>query len=205
MRRCYFVIGLGLLIGLASVTYGEKETSRQVTTMTSSAPNFIGLTEKAASEAADAIVANHRTMEQELTTQLDAEKTPDKYKVLLIYTLGQLRSTWAVPSLVNIVDFRAPFRDGPPSDIGRWGEYPAVDALTAIGTPAVRHIVEVLATEQNAARVRLMLTIIWQVEGRKPGQAWIEAALAAAKEDSAKKNLQNALKAYQTLVSELEK
>ncbi len=204
MRRCCYLIVLGLVVGLASVSHGDKGISKQVATLPTTVPNFTALDDRAALEAVDAIVVNHRALERELTSQLDAEKTPANRKVLLIYALGQLRSVWAVSSLVKIVDFKAPFT-GPKDDIARWGPYPAVDALTAIGNPAVQRIVDVLPTEKSMLRIRLMLTVIWQVEGNKPGQAWLESALAAAKEDSVKESLRNALKTYQTLASGLGK
>lgn len=190
---------IGILFGIGAIGSG-KAPSMPATTR----PSFAALDDKAASIAADEIVANYRALEQELTAQLDSDKTPPRRKVLLVYALGQLRSRWAVASLVNIVDFRAPFID-PKIDVARWGEYPAVDALTAIGDAAVVRIVEVLPNEKDPARVRLMLTVIWQVEGSAPGRAWLEDALAAAQGDAAKQNLRNALTAFQKLASELEK
>ena len=171
---------------------------------TSIAPDFAALDDKAASDAANKLIADRRTLEQNLTTQLDAVKTPDNRKVLLIYTLGKLRSRWAVASLIKVIDFKAPFMD-PKFDVARWGSHPAVDALAGIGDPAVIGIVDTLSTEKDDARVRLMVMVIYRVEGAKPGQARLETALAKAHDDTAKQNLQNALSAYRELAVKFDK
>ena len=182
----------------------ETQAATPKSVSDSSIPDFTALDDKAASTAVNKIVSDQYALEQELTSQLDAQKTPAKRKVLLIYALGQLRSRWAVPSLIKIVDFPAPFMD-PAIDIRRWGQHPAVDALTAIGDPAVFRIIKILPDEKDPVRVGLLLMLIYQVEGANPVQARLEDALAAAHEDTAKQNLQNALKEYRTMVSQLNK
>ena len=167
-------------------------------------PNFASLEDKAALDAMDAIVADHRAMEQELTSQLDSKTMPAKRKVLLIYALGQLRSVWAVPSLVKIVDFPAPFRD-PASDTGRWGQYPVVNALTSIGDRAVDRIIEIIPAETDPLRLRLFFTVIHQVEGSKGGRIRLTEALAKANSDVAKRNLQRALGAFDSYVAPFDK
>lgn len=194
--KCYGIILLAALVGLVAVSSrGEKEATETQPAKAGSVPNFAALDDKAASDAADAIVADRFVMERDLTAQLDSEKTPANRKVLLVYVLGRMRSRQAVASLVKMVDFKAPFVE-PKISVGRWDAFPAVEALAEIGVPAVRRIVQVLPKETDAQRVRLMLTVIRQVEGQKPGLAWLENALAGAKDDTEKENLRNAIKQY---------
>jgi hypothetical protein len=203
MRMKYYsVILLGLLVGLVSDIRGEKGGGKDVTSKPPPVPDFTKLDDRPASDAADAIVVDRQTLERGLRWQLDAGGTPEKRKVLLIYALGQIRSDWAVPSLVKIVDFEAPFTD-PKLSLARWGPYPVVDALTAIGDPAVRRIVNILPSEKKDLRVHLLLTVIWQVDGEKLGRARLENAIVAAHDDATKNSLQSALKAFMTLASHL--
>ena len=200
--KCQVVFGFILVAAVLSI--GAYGTGTIPASSSPTAPDFSALDDQAASKAADAIVADRRALEQSLTAQLDSEKTSAKRKVLLIYVLGQLRSDWATASLIKIVDFKAPFTD-PAIDVGRWGEYPVVDALTAIGKPAVFRIVEALPNENDPLRVRLMLTVIHQVEGAKPGAAWLERGLAKAPDDASRKAIQNALKSFRELAAQFDK
>jgi hypothetical protein len=165
-------------------------------------PNFNALDDRSASAAADKIVADRLALEQNLTSQLNAQETPPKRKVLLIYALGHLRSRWAIASLINIVDFPAPWSD-PKSD-RRWGSYPVVDALTSIGDSAVFQIVRTLPTEKDPKRIHQLLMVIYRVEATKPGEARLQDALANARDDAAKQNLQQALTAYRELAAGLD-
>jgi hypothetical protein len=193
---------MGVVVLLA---FGGSFATSPVSAGSPKIPVFRDLDDKAASDAADALVENYHTTEKELTSQMDSGKTSASRKLLLIYVLGEMRSSWAVPSLVGIVDFPAPFLKGLPSDISPWGHYPAVDALTSIGNPSVTRIIDVLSTETNPLRMQLMFTVIYQVEGNKRGRIDIEDALATTKDDSAKRNLQNALTAYNSLMSQFER
>jgi hypothetical protein len=116
----------------------------------------------------------------------------------LIYLLGELRDVRAVSSFIKFIDLKAP-RIDPRIRKPRWGDYPAAEALTKIGTQSVRILVLRLAEEQTKLRRQLMVTVIWEVEGEKAGRATLEVALTQQTNDAARTNMRASLEAFDAL------
>jgi hypothetical protein len=79
------------------------------------------------------------------------------------YMLGEMRAKAAVPALLAIIDFKAGRSDDYQIGVLRWKLYPAEEALVKIGNPAVGPITAALATEEDAARRKLMVAVLRDV------------------------------------------
>jgi hypothetical protein len=174
--------------------------SRPVSTV----PQFAALTQTAASDAANKLVADRRTLETDLLGQFDDAATPDDRRVFLIYLLGQLRSQNAATSLAKSIDFSAPFVD-PKTNVGRWGPYPVVDALINIGGTAKTVALEALSTDTNELRTNLFVTVLHDIDGAKMGRISLQLYLESVKEPERRQRLEKALAAFDRLVSQLDK
>ena len=109
-------------------------------------------------KAADAAVQAYDDAVANLLSQLRGAKTNNQ-KTLAIYVLGSLRAKAAIFDLVKMIDFQAD-RGGLATRTGRWGPYPAQDALSKIGDPAVSPILDALGNEDNKLRRQLMVMVL---------------------------------------------
>ena len=94
--------------------------------------------------------------------------SPDS-KVCIIYLLGELRPNEmnAIQVLVDNIDFVAQQSDPGPKT-RRWGMYPAQEALSKIGMPAVKVILDTaLPEESNQHRLNLMSAVLQDVLGKE--------------------------------------
>lgn len=119
-------------------------------------------------------------------------------KVYAVYLLGQWRAAAAVSTLIENISMTAPQSD-PRLGIARWGTYPAQEALSRIGSPAVNMIVEKLPTEQGQLRRKLMCSVIYDVEGKTTGQLILQSKIADEGPGTRKINLQEALNILNSL------
>jgi hypothetical protein len=158
---------------------------------------FRNLSEKKSDQACEHILKLHSDIGADLLAQLE-QKPSDDAKVYLIYLLGQIREGRATPWLAEHIDFKAPRLD-PAWRKRRWGPYPAEEALTKIGELGVREISARLPKDQSELRRKLMITVIWDVQGEKCGRILLEDTLAKQTNDAAKANLKLSLAAFDAL------
>jgi len=163
---------------------------------------FGGLSEKQSNEACEQILKTHADLTADLMAQLQ-RKLSDEAKVYLIYLLGELRDPRAANLLTIHIDLKAPRLD-PAVAIGRWSQYPAADALTKIGALGVREVSSWLPKDQTALRRKLMISVIWDVQGEKCGRILLEDALARQTTDAGKANMRASLEAFEVLRKSLQ-
>jgi hypothetical protein len=111
-----------------------------------------------------------------LVIQLRHDGLSNHKKVLVIYLLGELHSgdTNSIETLIEYIDLKATKQDEATRFI-RWGHYPAEEALTKIGGPAVIPILGHLPAEGDPLRCHLMCDVLVRVEG-KNGTRFNESA-----------------------------
>ena len=130
----------------------------------------------------------------DLMNQLDALRKGDaKGKEHIIYLLGTYGATEAVKLLTDMIDFKATIVD-PRVRIGRWGLYPAQEALVKIGKPAANEVLRRIASEADPTRRKLMCIVIEAVEGEKVGRLRLTWLLEEEKDPARRTNLEEALK-----------
>lgn len=113
-------------------------------------------------------------------------------KHLAILLLGKLRAVEAVSVLVENIEYRNPRE--------RWvrygdiaGLYPAVEALSKIGMPAIGPTIEKLAEYHKDGRGRANCwCVITTVLGPKLGKLRLQLAIEEAEDETAKRNLRAA-------------
>src|SRR6266446_4707465 len=122
-------------------------------------PDFRAQPSENMSQSVDQAVKSYHEIIADLMGQLRQGGLSNEGKVYDIYLLGQLRATEAVTILIGNIDFKASKVD-PKGGIGRWGMYPAHEALSKVGAPAVNMILDKLASERNDLRRKLMCFVI---------------------------------------------
>lgn len=110
----------------------------------------------------------------------------------IIYLLGQLRAVKAVKVLTDMIDYKATIGDDK-NKIARWGPFPAQEALSNIGMPAVDEILRRIGKEADAARRDLMCIVIHEVVGTDVGRFMLARKFEAETIATNKANLQAAL------------
>jgi hypothetical protein len=160
-----------------------------------SVPDFTAASEKEGDEAAAKILESYGKVTGALIDQMTDPKSSANAKTLAAYLLGELRASRAVPTLADNIDLKAP-RIDPKTSIGRWGEYPAQEALQKIGKPAAAEVLRRLLTEDKELRRKLMVGVIRGVYGDDLGRLFIKNRLAKETDPMHKDNLNLALKEF---------
>ncbi len=160
-----------------------------------SVPDFTAVSEKEGDVAAAQVLESYENVTAELIRQMADPKSSANAKTLAAYLLGELRVVRAVGRLADNIDLKAP-RIDPKIRKGRWGEFPAQEALNKIGIPAAVEVLVRLRTEQNQLRRELMIRVIRGVYGDDFGRRFIQNRLAKETDPMHKQNLNLALKDF---------
>ena len=141
--------------------------------------------------AASTLVQSYRSLTDNLVKLLRDGNLPTEKKVYVIYLLGQLRAVSAVTILIDHIDLKAPKVDS--DAIGRWGLYPAQEALVRIGTPAVNAVIDKLPTEKNELRRQLMCAVLSDALGSRVADAMLRFRHEEERDPSHRANLEAAI------------
>jgi hypothetical protein len=160
-----------------------------------SIPDFTAASEKDGDKAAAQALESYGKATGELIDQMKDPRSSANGKTLAAYLLGELRVSRAVWTLADNIDLKAP-RIDPKDRPGRWGEYPAQEALRKIGIPAAAEIVVRLCTEKKELRRKLMVGVIRGVYGDDMGRHFVQNRLAQETDPMHKENLNLALKEF---------
>lgn len=131
-------------------------------------PDFRGQASDNMNQTVDEVVKSYHQITVDIIGQLRQANLSNEGMVYCIYLLGQWRAAEAVTILIEKIDLKAAKVD-PKGAKGRWGMYPAQDALAKIGQPAVNVILDKLPTERDELRRKLMCNVISNVEGKDFG------------------------------------
>lgn len=155
-------------------------------------PDFAATPGEELDEAVNRVAQSYHGAALELVRQLRKGGLPNDRTVYLVYLLGQLRAVYAVTILIDNIHLEAEKVD-PKDRIGRWGPYPAQQALARIGKPAVNMILDRIGKENSELRRKLMCLVICDVDGNEIGRLLLRARLDKAS-GVEKNNLDLALK-----------
>jgi hypothetical protein len=144
-------------------------------------------------QAVDQVVQTYQAAIAHLIDQLRDAGISKPAKVHAVYLLGQLRATAAVTPLLEQIDLKAEQVD-PKGGIGRWGLYPAQEALARIGNPAVQMILDVLPREKDELRRKLMCHVLSDVEGTEFAKLLVQMRRDKETDAARKANLELALR-----------
>jgi hypothetical protein len=119
-------------------------------------------------------------------------------KHLSILLLGDLRAVEAVPVLIENIEYRnlrTPW-------ISQWdigGLYPAAEALSKIGIPALEPTIEKLSGYEKGSPGHMSCCwVVLQILGQRLGKIRLEMAIEETTDSRAKENLTSALWYFQT-------
>lgn len=160
-----------------------------------SIPDFTAASEKEGDEAANQVLESYQNVTGELIRQVADRNSSANAKTLAAYVLGQLRAERAVTTLAANIDLKAP-RIDPKDRKGRWGEFPAQEALHKIGIPAAAEVMARLRTEENELRRKLMVKVIRGVYGDDLGRRFVQNRITKETDPMHKQNLNLALKEF---------
>ena len=113
-------------------------------------------------------------------------------KCAAAYILGRERLAEGVPVLVANMLLHAPIQLD--SKLPLWGEYPAVQALANIGTPAVGPMLQNLRSSDDAKTRELSLRVLRVVEGKEVAHFVLTTAAGQATEPGYRDRLVEAVK-----------
>jgi len=145
----------------------------------------------------NALVHSYRALTNDLLKHLRDGNLSAERKVYAIYLLGQLRAASAATLLIDNIDLKASKLDH--DGIGRWGPYPAQEALTKIGTTAVNMVLDKLSFEKNELRRQLMCSVISDAVGNKAGEVMLKLRHDEEKALSHRANLEAAIRVMSKL------
>ncbi|HBI46360.1 MAG TPA: hypothetical protein DDY78_26440 [Planctomycetales bacterium] len=186
---------LTLVALIALLTSLTMKTNVSAKDFRISVPDFTATSEKEGDEAAAQVLKSYGKVTGELIDQMRDRNSSANAKTLAAYLLGELRASRAVWTLADNIDLKAP-RIDPKFSIGRWGEFPAQEALHKIGVPAAAEVLRRLLTEQNELRRKLMVKVIRGVYGDDLGRLFVQNRLAKETDPMHKENLNLALKEF---------
>ena len=135
-------------------------------------PDFQISTSNEISSGVDKASRGYIEVINEVLGQVRRGQLSNEGMLLAIVLLGQLRAVSAVTTLIENIDFKPERRDSA-GGIGRWGAYPAQEALVKIGTPAVNMVLDKLTTEQNGLRRQLMCAVMSDAVGERVADAML--------------------------------
>ena len=121
-------------------------------------------------------------------------------KHLSILLLGDLRAIQAVPILIENLAYKNPREIVADARIGgSGGYYPAAEALSKIGLPAVGSVIDKLGKYGGQEEGhRICCWIIREILGPRLGKVRLEMAIEETKDDTVKKNLTAELPYFKT-------
>ena len=117
-----------------------------------------------------------------------------------IFLIGRHRLSDGVSELVHRIDFVAQSHEKSPRAEPLWEKYPAMEALIEIGTPSIRHALELLSTDTNDIRRMLAVKVIRYVEGPDVAAFIMQSASNNARDGNRKLLLDDALARLRKLV-----
>lgn len=120
-------------------------------------------------------------------------------KHLAIFLLGDLRASDAIPRLLENINYLNPrtIYVSEPLDIGGW--YPAAEALSKIGMPAVDPIVAALSQlDPKSKTADTCCWILREILGVKLARARIQIAIEETRDASVRERLQAAFPYFRT-------
>ncbi len=155
-------------------------------------PDFRVQSAEETDKAVDQVVKTYHDALANVIGQLRDGNLANEGKVHAIYLLGQLRATASVAVLIDNIDLKARKVD-PKGGIGRWGMYPAQEALAKIGNPAVNMILDKLPAEKVELRRKLMCFVLSDVEGKNFSRLLLKLRLEEEKDQAKRGNWERAL------------
>ena len=117
-------------------------------------------------------------------------------KHLAMLVLGDIRASEAIPVLLENLDYKNP-RSIMTEYLGKESWYPAVEALSKIGMPAIGPVIGKLGEyEKDGLGRELCCWIIKDVLGERLGRVRLEMAIEEEKKAAVRKNLRAAMSKY---------
>ena len=161
-------------------------------------PDFQTSTPDVLSAEVDKAVQAYSGVTNEIIAQVQRGHLPNEGMLYAIVLLGQLRAANAATVLIEKIDFK-PAKKDTSGGIGRWGPYPAQEALVKIGTPAVNMVLDKLPTEQNDLRRQLMCSVISDAVGKRVADAMLRFRYEEEHDAAHRANLEAAIRVLQQL------
>jgi hypothetical protein len=122
-------------------------------------------------------------------TQVQDGGLSEEGMLYAIVLLGQLRAATAASTLVEHIDFK-PARKDTSGGIGRWGPYPAQQALVKIGLPAVNVVLDQLPAEGRELQRELLYAVLTDALGKKVADAMVRVRFEEEQNPARRANLQ---------------
>lgn len=210
-----------LAVGLFVSNKDSQEVRNQPSESEKSYENpYAGLTSrdlKEREQAAEAVHNEHTELIKRLI-QLAAQKVERRFpddptssypwhdsKHLSLLLLGDLRAVEAVLVLLENLEYKNPKTILVWEQLGIGGWYPAAEALSKIGTPAVGPTIDKLGAYPPEARGNLICCwILREILGVRLARLRLQIAIEETKDEAVKTNLTAALPDFKTLQEKLD-
>ena len=184
---CLFALSLVSVGG--GVTGAEPPSAAQHLVI----PRLASLSSKERTELQVRLVSDRFNMCDRLLQQLDPA-TDKEVSFEIAYLLGIYRMERAVSELSRYIAVRNDkFDPNVYLQMSLYGEYPIAEALTLIGNPSVRPMLDNLEASDDATVRKLSARVIVIVEGREIAKVVLEKAIEKQRDDAKKARLKAAI------------
>ena len=205
------VLAVGLLVSNKDSQEVENQPSESQESYEKPYAGLISKDLKEREQAAEAIRNEHTELIKRLI-QLAAQKVERRFpddptssypwhdsKHLSILLLGDLRAVEAVPVLLENLEYKNPKTIVVWEQLGIGGGYPAAEALSKIGMPAVGPTIDKLGAYPPEARGNLVCSwILREILGVRLARLRLQIAIEETRDEAVRRNLSAALPYFKT-------
>ena len=168
-------------------------------------PDYSAVPEDQADEMTSKLLAAFNGAAGDLIGQLEGQPgLSNRAKVLIIYSLGELRALRATWVLVRNINLRA---EGAQAALkrSRWGAYPAREALVKIGPYASRTIITVVGARKfDKAKVDGYAAVLSEIETPKCALMRLKDRIEETKEDEARKQYEIVMARVEQMIASMD-
>lgn len=188
-NRWMIVYSCFVLCTISSLIKGDAGSEER--TYVLKVKEFSVLERQARDEVVDGLTKAYDACIDDLINQVKASKQNDMSRAYPIYLLGRMRGSKAVSLLIDNIDWSY---DGNETSIhpGKWGKFPALEALSAIGLPSVFQGVERLAIEEKPQRREMLCSLLAGIESVSFAKQRVAVKVAAETDTKRKENYEAA-------------
>ena len=113
-------------------------------------------------------------------------------KLAIIYALGQLRAIEGIPLLIKNIDYGTTMKNI--KWLPKYGALPAAEALTKVGIPAVKPVMEAIVKEKNEFNLRTYCVILIGIYGADYAVVELNKEINMQKDETSRSRLEFVLK-----------
>lgn len=187
---CAFGLGM-LVMRLAGPQEQVVGKVQEKMTLAQQVKAVLHLEGKQQKEQLAQLTKDFRDMEDLLIEELDRATTVDQ-KSATVFLMGWYRCDMCVRELAANVTLQYESKE-PNAKLPLWRTYPAVEALTRVGKPAIKPMLGNIESGKSDEFRRLSTETIRRIEGKEVGRFILQQQIKKTRDEIGRKRLEGAL------------